>query len=182
VKPSVAATDQPDGALIRQFMRGDEQAFRVLYRRHTPRLRMLVLRLVGYHEADADDVVQETWLAGCRAIRGFRGDAKFSTWLTTIAIRTARQRLALDLRTDATYDESELGAAEPNIGDSIDVERALSLLPSHSRAVLVLHDIEGFTHEEIARQLGVAIGTSKATLSRARAKLRRYLTVEVTHG
>jgi RNA polymerase sigma-70 factor (ECF subfamily) len=178
----VAADDQPDGVLIRQFMRGDEQAFRLLYRRHTPRLRMLVLRLVGYHDADADDVVQEAWLAGCRAIRAFRGDAKFSTWLTTIAIRAARQRLALNLRSEADDDESDVGAAPPDIGETIDVERAMALLPSQSRAVLVLHDVEGFTHEEIARQLGIAVGTSKATLSRARARLRRYLTAEVTHG
>jgi RNA polymerase sigma factor (sigma-70 family) len=170
-----------DAALIRGFLAGDEQSFRLLYRRHAIRLRQVVLRLMGPREADVDDVIQETWLAACRSLSAFRGDAQFSTWLTTIGIRTARARL--NIAEAPNHD----GLHEPEadvqpIAEGIDVERLLARLSDQHRAVLVLHDIEGFTHEEIGRQLGVATGTSKATLSRARATLRRYLNGEVTDG
>jgi RNA polymerase sigma factor (sigma-70 family) len=177
-----AVDDPADVVLIDRFMNGDERAFRVLYGRHSPRLRMLLLRIVGYREVDADDLLQESWLACCRAIHTFRAESKFSTWLTTIAIRLARHRLTL--HDPLHWDAEEIEAAEhSDPSASIDVERALALLPDRSRAVLVLHDIEGWTHDEIGRQLGIATGTSKATLSRARAFLRRHLTdlSEVVH-
>jgi RNA polymerase sigma factor (sigma-70 family) len=163
-----------DAALLRRFLDGDETAFRTLYRRHTPRLRMVVLRLLAFRDSDADDVVQETWLAGCRALHEFRGDSAFGTWITTIGIRRAQRRMEINDRApDATVDDS-VQASTPDVNDAVDIERALSRLPDQHRAVVVLHDIEGFTHEEIAVQLGVAVGTSKATLSRARVALRRY--------
>jgi RNA polymerase sigma-70 factor (ECF subfamily) len=170
------ALDQlADAGLIRRFLAGDEQAFRALYRRHSPRLRMIVLRLLGGRRSEADDVLQETWLAACRGLHGYRGDAMFSTWLTTIGLRAARHRLA-----QARPEEAELmdELPAPNVSlphAAIDLERAIDQLPDHQRVVLVLHDIEGFTHEEIGRQLGVATGTSKATLSRARSALRHWL-------
>jgi RNA polymerase sigma-70 factor, ECF subfamily len=176
----------PDTVLIGRFLDGDEAAFRALYRRHTPRLRMVVLRLLAHREADADDVVQETWLAGCRSLHSYRGEARFGTWLTTIGIRAAARRLELG---DEPPSDDAIVAIEaaPPLGERIDLERALAMLPDHQRAVIVLHDVEGFTHEEIARQLGVATGTSKGTLSRARAAMRRLLTgtqmkLGVTHG
>jgi RNA polymerase sigma factor (sigma-70 family) len=166
----------PDGVLIRRFVDGDEQSFRVLYRRHAPRLRSVVARLLGARAIDADDVLQETWLSACRAIHQYRGDALFSTWLTTIGIRAARARL---LTPHMRPIADELPSKQRNsAGDLIDLERAIARLPDHQRIVLVLHDIEGFTHEEIAHQLDVAIGTSKGTLSRAREALRRLL----SHG
>jgi RNA polymerase sigma factor (sigma-70 family) len=169
-----AVDDPPDVLLIDRFRSGDEQAFRILYRRHSPRLRMLLLRLVGYRDLDADDLLQESWLACCRGIHSFRAESRFSTWLTTIAIRLARNRLTLHdpLRWDGEELESQQHS-DPSAG--IDIERALARLPDRSRAVLVLHDIEGWTHEEIGRHLGIATGTSKATLSRARAFLRPHL-------
>jgi RNA polymerase sigma factor (sigma-70 family) len=163
-----------DAALLRRFLDGDEAAFRTLYRRHTPRLRMVVLRLLAFRDADADDVVQETWLAGCRALRDFRGDSAFGTWITTIGVRRAQRRLEINDRAPDAIADDSAHAAVPDIGEAVDIERALSRLPDQHRAVVVLHDIEGFTHEEIADQLGFAVGTSKATLSRARVALRRY--------
>jgi RNA polymerase sigma-70 factor (ECF subfamily) len=175
VTVSVALADQPDSALIRRFLDGDEGAFRALYQRHTPRLRMVICRLLGAHRDDADDLVQETWMRGCRGIHGFNGDAKFATWLTTIGVRAVYSRFSRhSLDEDPMIDE----LPEPPRGDpglAIDLERIIAMLPDHQRAVVVLHDIEGFTHQEIARQLGVAPGTSKATLSRARCTLRRLL-------
>jgi RNA polymerase sigma-70 factor, ECF subfamily len=165
----------PDATLIHRFLAGDEQSFRALYRRHTPRLRMVVIRLLGNRRSETDDVLQETWLAACRGIHRYRGEAKFATWLTTIGIRATRHRLALS-RPDEVELFDEVATAMPTLPHvAIDLERALDRLPDHQRMVLVLHDIEGFTHEDIARQLGVAIGTSKATLSRARGALRHWL-------
>ena len=170
-----------DAALIGRFLGGDEAAFRELYLRHTPRLRMIIMRLLGAARRDeVDDVVQETWLAGCRGIHRFAGDAKFSSWLTTIGIRTTYARFArtLDVESDL-FDEIPAPGVAP--GSVIDLERALSLLPDHQRVVVVLHDVEGYTHEEIAKQLGIASGTAKATLSRARSALRRMLNDGVSH-
>jgi RNA polymerase sigma-70 factor, ECF subfamily len=171
-----------DATLIGRFLRGDEAAFRELHLRHTPRLRMIVMRLLGAARRDeVDDVVQETWLAGCRGIHRFAGDAKFSSWLTTIGIRTTYTRFARmpDVESDL-FDEipAPVGAELVSV---LDLERALSLLPDHQRVVVVLHDVEGYTHEEIARQLGIASGTAKATLSRARSVLRRMLNDGVSH-
>jgi len=171
-----------DAALIGRFLGGDEPAFRELYLRHTPRLRMMVMRLLGAaRRADLDDVVQETWLAACRGVHRYAGDAKFSSWLTTIGIRTTYSRFARtpDVESDL-FDEipAPVGAGLASV---IDLERALSMLPDHQRVVVVLHDVEGYTHDEIARQLGIASGTAKATLSRARSALRRMLNDGVSH-
>jgi RNA polymerase sigma-70 factor (ECF subfamily) len=175
VTVSVALAEQPDSALIRRFLDGDEGAFRALYHRHTPRLRMVICRLLGARRDDADDLVQETWMRGCRGIHGFNGDAKFATWLTTIGVRAVYSRFSRhSLEEDQLPDE----LPEPPRGDmalSMDLERVIAMLPDHQRTVVVLHDVEGFTHQEIAKQLGVATGTSKATLSRARCTLRRLL-------
>jgi RNA polymerase sigma factor (sigma-70 family) len=174
----------PDEALIRGFLDGDEAAFRSLYRRHAPRLRMLVLRLVGYRDTEADDVLQETWLAGCRALRGFRGDARFGTWLTTIAIRTARRRMGWILDAPVALDDGEIEEL-PHPGRpvdaAIDAERVLQGLPERDRIVFTLRYLEGFTHEEIARELGIAIGTSRAILSRSLTQIRAHYRTKVTH-
>ena len=90
--PSANPPGFADAALIRRFLAGDEGAFRTLYQRHTPRLRMIVLRLLGPRRSEVDDVMQETWLAGCRGIHRYNGDAQFASWLTTIGIRTAYRR------------------------------------------------------------------------------------------
>jgi RNA polymerase sigma-70 factor (ECF subfamily) len=176
------ASDASDSDLIGRFLGGDERAFRELYGRHTPRLRMVVIRLLGAaRREEVDDVVQETWLAGCRGIHRYAGAAQFASWLTTIGIRTAYSRCAR--AEDAEMELFDDVAAPPHgaPATAIDLERALSRLPDQQRVVVVLHDIEGFTHEEIAQQLGIATGTAKSTLSRARAVLRRLLTDGVTH-
>ena len=143
---------------------------------------MVVLRMLGARRDEADDVVQDAWLKGCRGLRGFNGDAKFSTWLTTIGVRAAYSRYSpiADRTVDLVDALPAVSHSEP--ADAIDLERAIAALPDHQRAVVVLHDIEGFTHEEIARELGFATGTSKATLSRARAALRRMLNGGLTHA
>jgi RNA polymerase sigma-70 factor (ECF subfamily) len=172
----------PDGALIRRFLDGDERAFRMLYERHTPRLKMTLVRLLGARRQEVEDLVQDTWLAGCRGLHGYRGDAKFSTWLTSIGVRTTLNHLTRggDRETEMLGEYPALSGGGP--ATVIDLERALAALPDHQRMVVVLHDVEGFTHDEIGEQLGMASGTSKATLSRARHALRLALSEGVTNG
>lgn len=177
----------PDGILIRRFLGGDEGAFRQLYRRHTPRLRMMVLRLVGYRDADADDVVQETWLACCRSLHGFRGDAQFPTWLTTIGVRAAKRRMASALADPDPFPDGDPVDLPPtwparSLDASIDAERLLRRLSERARIVFTLHVVEGFSHDEIARELAIAPGTSRAILSRALTSLRTHLHAGVSHG
>lgn len=148
----------PDPTLVRAFLDGDEQAFRALYRRHAGRLRAIVLRLLGGRRADADDVLQEAWLAACRAMPGFRGEAKFSTWLIAITIRVAGRRLSVPEPFDGELIEELPSPFGEGSTDGIDLERALTQISDAQRAVVVLHDVEGFTHEEIGSALGIATG------------------------
>ncbi len=179
---SLALSDPPDSSLIRRFLDGDEGAFRTLYQRHTPRLRMVICRLLGAQREEADDLVQETWMRGCRGMPGFNGDAKFSTWLTTIGVRAVYSRFSRQgLDEESLVDEvPDHNGRDPGL--SLDLERAIAQLPDHQRTIVVLHDVEGYTHDEIARQLGVATGTSKATLSRARCTLRKLLNGGDSHA
>jgi len=152
---------------------GDESAFRELYRRHTPRLYQFVLRIMGGDELEAEDVVQDTWIRATRNLAGFRWESKFGTWLTGIGLNLCRNRL----RSSGRWTDVDLrGSVRPARSDSrIDLERAISLLPPGFRTVLVLHDIEGFKHAEIAERLGVSEGTSKSQLWSARRAMRRLL-------
>jgi len=177
----------PDRALVEAVVRdGDEQAFRELYRRHTPRLYPLVLRMLGGSEVDAEDVVQEAWIRAASGMRRFRGDASFGTWLTAIGLNAARDHLRRRGRWGITEDVDQVEIAVPPAphGQRLDLERAIALLPPGCRTVLVLHDVEGFTHEEIARQLGIAVGTSKSQLFAARRAARTLLagTKEMSHA
>jgi RNA polymerase sigma-70 factor (ECF subfamily) len=156
---------------------GEEDAFRALYRLHTPRLRQVVLRLMGAPHSDADDVVQEAWIRAIAGLRRFRRDGAFRTWLIGIGIRTAYEFLRRRRRWSevAEPEDCNLPARQATPGERIDLEQALAILPAPCRAVLLLHDLEGFTHEEIAAQLHMAVGTSKARLFRARRTMRRLL-------
>lgn len=153
----------------------DESAFRELYRRHTPRLYQFVLRMMGGDELEAEDVVQDTWIRATRNLADFRWDSKFGTWLTGIGLNLCRNRL----RTSGRWTElSEVstGSSRPGPNEArIDLERAIAALPPGCRTVLILHDIEGFKHAEIAERLGVTEGTSKSQLFSARRTVRRLL-------
>jgi RNA polymerase sigma-70 factor (ECF subfamily) len=156
----------------------------MLYDRHTPRLKMTLRRMLGRRAGEVDDLVQDTWLATCRGLHGYRGDAKFGTWITSIGVRATLNYLtrAGGRETEQIGDVMSRDGNGDAAGAAVDVERALAALPDHQRVVVVLHEIEGFTHEEIAEQLGIAPGTSKATLSRARQALRDALAEGVSNG
>ncbi len=177
----VAEREAPDRSLAEQVLGGSEAAFRQLYERHTPRLYQLVLRLMGGAEADAEDAVQETWIKVVERLGSFRWEAAFGTWLTAIGINVAREALRrLGRRREVEWAD----AGEPPAAvtaeriEPVDLERAIAKLPAGYRTVLVLHDVEGFTHEAIAERLGVAPGTSKAQLFWARRAIRALLAPE----
>ncbi len=167
-----------DRALVARFLESrDEAAFRTLYRRHAAFLYRFLLRLSGGDASAADEGVQETWVRAARALPGFEGRSSLKTWLAGIAIRWWRETRREAGREAELPDESELPPAPPVRGEieRLDLERALaSLAPGYRRAIL-LHDVEGYTHEEVAELTGVDVGTSKSQLSRARSALRARL-------
>ena len=164
--------DPADRALVEAFLRRrDESSFRLLYRRHTPLLYALARRLGGGRTGDAEEVVQETWIRAAAALPRFRWESKLTTWLCGIAIRCARELQRAPERNIAAPE-----AAAPERPDArLDLERALAQLAPGYREVVLLHDLYGYTHEEIAGLLGVDAGTSKSQLSRARRVLREEL-------
>jgi RNA polymerase sigma-70 factor (ECF subfamily) len=155
---------------------GDEGAFRALYRRHNPTVYRFVMRLVGGDVAEAEDVVQETWLRAARALDRFRWESALGSWLSGIALNRVRE-LARKRKRSLVEVEGEWEMPVPPQDDAvrIDLERALELLPQGFRTVLVLHDVEGFTHQEIGERLGITDGTSKSQLHGARKAMRRLL-------
>lgn len=168
---------QTDRELAALVLEGDETAFRELYRKHTPRLLALVLRFLGGHEADAEDVVQEAWVRATERLGQFRWEAAFGSWLSAIALNLAREQLRKHgRRREVEWPEDEPAAVEPlSRLESADLERAIAGLPAGYRTVLVLHDVEGYRHEEIAGLLGVSVGTSKSQLFHARRAVRHRL-------
>lgn len=172
----------PDQALVRSASGGDMSAFEALYRRHLGRVHGVISRLVGHGGARAEDLTQEAFVRAWQALPGYRFESAFSTWLHRLAVNTALMELR-SRRARPQPDDSEdvfegIGSAD-SAGHatalSMDLERAVATLPPRARAVLVLHDVEGWKHEEIANELGMAVGSSKAQLHRARGLLRSRL-------
>jgi RNA polymerase sigma factor (sigma-70 family) len=162
-----------DRAAIHAFQaRRDEASFLVLYRRHTPYLFRLALRLLGGRRGEAEDAVQETWLRAAARLREFRGESTLRTWLAGFAINCCRELL----RGEPGASAPEPAHAPSPAGGDLDLERAIAQLPHGCREVLVLHDLEGYTHGEIAARLAISAGTSKSQLSRARRALREMIT------
>ncbi|HEY5803889.1 MAG TPA: sigma-70 family RNA polymerase sigma factor [Lysobacter sp.] len=181
-----AASD--DGAdergLVAAAARGEVRAFESLYRRHAGRVHGVIARLVGNQGARAEDLTQEAFVRAWQALPAFRFESAFSTWLHRLAVNTAlmemRSRRSRP-QDDGDSDEEvfDLLGSTDSAGHttalSMDLERAVATLPPRARAVLVLYDVEGWKHEEIAAELGMAVGSSKAQLHRARGLLRERL-------
>ncbi len=169
--------------MVRAAAQGDARAFQALYSKHVRRVYATVLRLCGGNAARAEDLVQESFIRAWRALPGFRFQSAFSTWLHRLAVNTALMELrsrgsqGLDLECDdsALQWQGSTDTAGHRTREQIDLERAVATLPPRARAVLVLHDVEGWKHEEIAVELGMAVGSSKAQLNRARTLLRTRL-------
>jgi RNA polymerase sigma-70 factor (ECF subfamily) len=167
-----------DAILVRRAAGADVAAFEALYRRHHRRVHGVIVRLVGQAGARAEDLTQEAFVRAWQALPGFRFESAVSTWLHRLAVNTALMELrARRSRPLADDDEDALEALSmpDTAGRAVlgrDLERAVATLPPRARAVLVLHDVEGWKHEEIAEELGMAVGSSKAQLHRARGLLR----------
>lgn len=164
--------------LIQQASDGDGRAIRTLYDRYAPRVFAVVRRIAADDEL-AQDYAQEAWIRAIRALPSFRGDARFSTWLHRIAVNSALQAIRkADTRKKREGPVPEQVPVAPRRSDALlqrRLERALDDLPEGMRQVLILHDVEGYTHEEIGDVLGVTSGTSKSQLFKARAKMREML-------
>ncbi|MEN1927949.1 sigma-70 family RNA polymerase sigma factor [Luteimonas sp. MJ250] len=181
--PAAFDAGDSDHALALAAAGGDVAAFEALYRRHAARVHGVVLRLAGWQRARAEDLVQEAFLRAWQALPQWRGEAAFGTWLHRLAVNTAlmdlrarRARPALDGDDDGVLDAlPSPGAAGHGPAMAMDLARAVATLPPRARAVLVLHDIEGWTHGEIGTALDMATGSSKAQLHRARGLLRARL-------
>lgn len=167
-----------EAQLIRRACEGDGRAVRTLYDRYAPRVYAVVRRIAGDDDT-AQDYAQEAWIRAIRALPTFRGDARFSTWLHRIAVNSALQAVRKEkTRRMREVPVPEVVPVAPDVGDVLlerKLEAALDRLPDGMRKVLILHDVEGYTHEEIGTALGVTAGTSKSQLFKARAKMRRML-------
>jgi RNA polymerase sigma-70 factor (ECF subfamily) len=174
-----------DRECIERARNGDATAMRELYERHAQHV-FAVTRCLAGDDALAEDWAQEAWIRAFRALPGFRGDARFSTWLHRIAVNSSLHgRRGRARRTDreVQLDEALTSHSRPDVsGLRIDLQRALDRLPPGMRQVLVLHSVQGYTHEEIAETLGISAGTSKSQLFRARARLRDLLDPAPTAG
>jgi RNA polymerase sigma-70 factor (ECF subfamily) len=163
--------------LVDRARRGDPAAHRALYEAHVERVYRLTYRLSGREET-ARELTQDTFVRAFAGLDGYRGDAAFGTWLHSIAVSLSLNELKRRKRQqsrEAPLDEALLMAGSGPTRDPVLRDRlaaAVEALPEGCRAVFMMHDAEGFTHEEIGMALGISAGTSKAQLSRARAKLR----------
>ena len=164
--------------LVRERGKDADPSFRALYERWKDELFGFLARLLR-DDALAEDVLQETFLEVVRSIKAYRGEGHLWGWVRRIAASKALMRLRHEkLRaTDELHDESA-GGPPASVGARVDLERAFAQLSETSRAVVWLHDVEGFTHEEIAERMGRTVSFSKSQLARAHARLRRLLVVE----
>ena len=180
-----------DLALVERCRQGDLAAFEEIYRAHSAKLYSLAVRMLG-NPADAEDLLQEIFLSAHRKLEGFRGDAALGTWLYRLATNQCldylRSRAAKTSQMTGTIDDeiglsdaSSRGLAERTVA-KMDLERALAQLPEGARAAFVLHDVQGLEHREVAEVLGVAEGTSKSQVHKARLKLRALLSRDSRPG
>jgi RNA polymerase sigma-70 factor (ECF subfamily) len=166
-----------EAQLVDGCRRGDREAQAALYRQYRVRVYNVVLRICG--EQDADELSQETFIKIFRGIARFRGESALSTWIYRLAVNAALSHVTRRPKErsleDCQIDEpaASMPSRDPRLRQRM--ERALAALPAGYRAVLVLHDVEGLSHEEIAEILGCRIGTSKSQLHKSRQKMRELL-------
>jgi len=171
--------DLEDRILVRDFLesRGEER-FRVLYRRHSPILGRTIYRILRGDSDDTAEVLQITWIRAVERLDQFEWRSSLRSWLTGIALNCSREHLRQRKRTSSDPIELHEPVEPPRVLrrlDRVDLEKAIDSLPNGYRQVLVLHDIEGYTHQEIGGLLGIEAGTSKSQLSRARKAMRVWL-------
>ena len=177
-----ASYHDEDSDLVDSAREGDCIAFEKLYRRHRDRIYGLLWRLSGGDSALAEDLLQEAFVRAWQKLGSFRGESRFGTWLHRLSAnvglsdrRTRLRRVEHEQGMSEAADRTAIGARDVVAGKRMDLEQAISKLPERARTVLVLYDIEGYSHAEIAETTGMAIGSSKAQLHRARKLIRESL-------
>lgn len=173
-----AGSGLPD--VVRRAQAGDSSAFESLYREHSPRVYALCLRLSGGSTVDASELLQDVFVRAWRGLRNFRGESAFSSWLHRLTVNAMLERVRSEKRRTARVlfmedPGADLVTVESQPDTQMDLESAIAALPEGARIVFVLHEIEGYQHAEIAERLGVAEGTVKAQLHRARKLLMKAL-------
>lgn len=174
----------PDIELCKLAANGNLAAFELIYERYHRRTYSLCLRMSS-SQTEAEDLTQEVFIQLFRKIGSFRGDSAFSTWLHRLTVNQVLMHFRRrSVKNERTSDDGEMpeqtvrGSANPNkmqVVDRIALKNAIGELPNGYRNVFVLHDVEGFEHEEVARMMGISVGTSKSQLHKARLKLRGLL-------
>jgi RNA polymerase sigma-70 factor, ECF subfamily len=188
---SPAALTEPDA--IRLAQAGNAAAFEFLYHLHSRRVYALCLRMVG-NPADAEDLMQEAFLQLYRKIATFRGESAFSTWLhrmtvNVVLMRLRKKSLPTDSLEETLEPDAENSGPKRDVGapdlrlsgavDRVNLERSIEKLPPGYRTVFVLHDVQGYEHNEIADIMGCSVGNSKSQLHKARTRLRELLQEEI---
>jgi RNA polymerase sigma-70 factor (ECF subfamily) len=177
--------NREDRDVVGRCLRGDVQAFEELYTRHSSRIYTVAYRMTG-SAADAEDLLQDIFLQAYRRLRSYRGEAAFGTWLYRLAVNACVDHLrSRQSHEQAATDSLDEGNGLDPAADRtwrpdtavarMDLERAVEQLPPSYRAAFVLHDIEGLGHHEVGSLLGIAEGTSKSLVHKARLRLRRLL-------
>jgi len=180
VNVSTAIDDEQQ--LVERAVAGDGEAFLLLTRRHAGHLYGTCLRILG-NEALAKDAAQQAMIDAWKSLGGFRSEAPFGAWLHRIGVRSAlmvlrnekRMGMRIEYTDTAAMTVDGWGGSDAAAGETIDLEQAIARLAPQMRTVLVLHDIEGYRHEEIGTMLNIAPGTSKAHLHRARMLVKEWL-------
>jgi len=180
----VTASDVPAPSTedaVRRAQLGDVDAFAILYRLHAPAIHALARRMLG-DEAAAREMVQDIFVRAWERLASFRGESAFGTWLHRLGVnlilnqlRVAKRELARFIEDEGDDESPAVGAPDHSVETRIDLDAAVARLPAGARTVFVLHDIEGYAHDEIAQMLGLASGTVRAQLWRARRQLMRHL-------
>ena len=171
-----------DARLVERACTGDRAAFEMLYHRHRNRIYGLVWRLCGGDSALAEDLLQESFVRAWQKLGSFRGESRFTTWLHRLSANVALsdrrirvRRLERETALEGAAERSATGERDVYADKRMDLEQAIAGLPERARTVLVLYDIEGYSHAEVAEIAGMAVGSSKAQLHRARKLVREEL-------
>lgn len=179
---ATAAQHDDDTALVEKARKGDRLAFETLYKRHRDRIYALLWRLCGSDPALAEDMLQEAFVRAWNKLGSFRGESRFSTWLHRLSAnvalsdrRSRMRRLSRETELDGKMERLVSGDKDVYADKRMDLEKAIARLPERARTVLILYDIEGYSHAEVAEIAGMAVGSSKAQLHRARKLVREVL-------
>lgn len=182
-RPLVTANDVPvltTDDVVRRAQQGDVDAFERLYHAHAPAIHSLARRMLG-NDGAAREMVQDIFVRAWERLGSFRGESAFGTWLHRVGVNLILNQLRVAKRDDARFIDDEPADGAPaaapasGVDERIDLDAAIARLPAGARAAFVLHDIQGYAHDEIAQMLGLAPGTIRAQLWRARRQLMRHL-------